>query len=186
MTCLKVLTLGAKCCDGVQSASSVTHVRLLRISAAVVLALPYVGVLHRHGCGTIPDGQPQYGVQRRRQNNWLALLVIVVTLAILAITLIISILMAGCRHALRFWHLRWHRRTRADPTGAARQSDPFAKSSVAGVIRLKRHGESCWQQPIRMIQQPMMYSLISVDHVEVMPERRNQPRATDIGAARRR
>ncbi|MGG5216637.1 putative bifunctional diguanylate cyclase/phosphodiesterase [Rahnella variigena] len=69
------------------------NVRLLRISAAVVMGTAIVG-MHYIGMAAaqFPMDSHSMAAFSGVDNNWLALLVIVVTLAILAITLIISIL----------------------------------------------------------------------------------------------
>ncbi|MBU9831996.1 EAL domain-containing protein [Rahnella sp. FC061912-K] len=69
------------------------NVRLLRISAAVIMGTAIVG-MHYTGmaAATFPPMSHSMAANSGVDNNWLALLVIVVTLAILAITLIISVL----------------------------------------------------------------------------------------------
>ncbi|WP_407290814.1 putative bifunctional diguanylate cyclase/phosphodiesterase [Stutzerimonas zhaodongensis] len=72
--------------------SNVQHVRIWRGAAALVMGLAIVGM---HYTGMAAAGFPEgsfCGAANGVNTNWLALLVIVVTLAVLAITLIVSVL----------------------------------------------------------------------------------------------
>lgn len=69
------------------------NVKMLRVGAAVVMGTAIVG-MHYIGmtAANFPHGTHSMAANPDVSNNWLALLVIVVTLAVLAITLIISVL----------------------------------------------------------------------------------------------
>src|SRR5471032_99435 len=69
------------------------NVKMLRVGAAIVMGTAIVG-MHYIGmaAANFPDASHSMAAHSGVNNNWLALLVIVVTLAVLAITLIISVL----------------------------------------------------------------------------------------------
>lgn len=69
------------------------NVKMLRVGAAIVMGTAIVG-MHYIGmaAANFPDDSHSMAAHSGVNNNWLALLVIIVTLAVLAITLIISVL----------------------------------------------------------------------------------------------
>lgn len=69
------------------------NVKMLRVGAAIVMGTAIVG-MHYIGmaAANFPDDSHSMAAHSGVNNNWLALLVIVLTLAVLAITLIISVL----------------------------------------------------------------------------------------------
>lgn len=89
---IAVLASGAALWLAFRLRSNVQHMRLWRGIAALVMGLAIAG-MHYTGmaAASFPDGS-FCGASNEVDTNWLALLVIVLTLAVLAITLIVSIL----------------------------------------------------------------------------------------------